>query len=317
VDKAVVEFACQSRGPADVVNALTRDLDENDIGQNTKTAVIELINAVSGVLVYLREKGEMKTNFQTLVDSTTFDGIMTLVHRHNIPEDIRKPLLTYLRELPGFPVDAVDMKRLEKVEDVMPKYDFTVQRQQNEFTRNYFIKPAIAIGLIKAPPPPAGTTASGHVIRPLAEADRPAVVAQIKKHWADTRIAWVNEFIDADALPGFVATENGRVVASLTFRTNDNCLQVVTLASDKEKRGVATALLKEAEEEAKRRKLPRVLISTDNANLLALGFYQKRGYVLSKAHLNVLESLRFEKPTIPKVVNKIALRDQLDFVKDV
>lgn len=318
MDKTTVEFMCGSRSPGDIVNALTKDLDENDIGTATKTGVVELINSTAGVLVYLREKGEMKMNFQTLADATTFDGLMTLIHRHNIPADVRKPVLVYLRELPGFPIDAVDFARLQKVEEVLAKYDFTVQRQQNEYTRSFFMKPAIACGLIKAPaPPPGAPGATGHVIRPISDADRAAVKAQIKKHWTDEQIAWAHEFIDTSALPGFVAVEGGRVIASLTYRTVDNMLQVVTLASDKEKRGVGTSLLKEAEEEARRQKLPRVMISTDNANLLAYGFYQKRGYVLHKVHINVMDILRFEKPTIPKVANKIALRDQLDFVKDV
>ncbi len=318
MDKTTVEFMCGSRGPADIVNALTKELDENDIGTSTKTAVSELINAVAGVLCYLRDKGEMKLNFAALADATTFDGLMALFHRHNIPADVRKPLLTYLRELPGFPVDAIDIKRADKVEDVFAKYDFTVQRQQNESNRSYFMKPAIAAGIIKPPAPPAGTAgATGHVIRPLSDADRAAVDAQIKKHWKDSQIAWAHEFIDTTGLPGFVAVEGGRIIASLTYRNIDGVLHVVTLASDKEKRGVGTALLKAAEEEAKKLKLPKVLISTDNANLVAYSFYQRRGYVLNKAHLNIFDMLRFEKPSIPKEANRIPLRDQFDFVKDV
>jgi GNAT superfamily N-acetyltransferase len=318
MDKTTVEFMLGSRAPADIVNSMTKELDENVIGQSTKTQVGELLNATAICLCYLRDQGQMKLTFQALADATTFDGLLNLFHRHNIPEDYRKPILIYLRELPGFPIDALDIKRLDKTEDVLAKYDFTTQRQQNESNRSYFMKPAIAAGLIKAPaPPPGATGATGHVIRPLADADRAAVTAQIKKHWKDEHIAWGHEFVDTGTLPGFVAIEGGRVIASLTYRVIDGLLHVVTLASDKEKRGVGGSLLKEAEAEAKRQKLPKVLISTDNANLVAYSFYQRRGYVLSKAHINIMDMLRFEKPTIPKEANRIPLRDQLDFVKDV
>lgn len=129
MDKTTVEFMCNSRAPADIVNALTKDLDENDIGTSTKTSVTELINATAGILCYLRDKGELKLNFAMLADATTFDGLMALFHRHNIPADVRKPLFVYLRDLPGFPTGGIDIARFDKAEDVLTKYDFTVQRQ--------------------------------------------------------------------------------------------------------------------------------------------------------------------------------------------
>ena len=81
--------------------------------------------------------------------------------------------------------------------------------------------------------------------------------------------------------------------------------------------GTGSALIDEAEDEARRQNIGRVLISTENSNLQALGFYQKRGYVLHELHRDVVQNLRKLKPSIPEKDDQgIAIRDQIDLVKE-
>jgi hypothetical protein len=51
---------------------------------------------------------------------------------------------------------------------------------------------------------------------------------------------------------------------------------------------------------------------TTNDNLHALGFYQKRGYVLTKLYPDIVKEARKIKPEIPLVSeNGIPIRDEL------
>jgi|SRR3972149_7824421 len=155
-------------------------------------------------------------------------------------------------------------------------------------------------------------------IRAIEEKDFDAVAAQICAHWTLTKLGYIDGFIETYGLPGLVAVEDNQVIGSLTWRPYENCLQVVTLISDQEARGIGSALLKAAEDEARRLKFPRVLISTENSYIDALVFYQKRGYVLHRVHLNVVENLRKQKPSIPEIdTNGIPVRDQIDLIKDL
>ena len=155
-------------------------------------------------------------------------------------------------------------------------------------------------------------------IRALEDKDRDAVAAQTCKHWTLTRLGYIDHFIETYDLPGFVAEDNGKVIGSLTWRPYENCLQIVTVISDEEGRGVGGALLSAAEAEARRQKFPRVLISTENSYVDALKFYQKRGYVLYRVHYDVMKDLRKQKPSIPEIdTNGIPIRDQIDLIKDI
>lgn len=153
---------------------------------------------------------------------------------------------------------------------------------------------------------------------PLDASHRAAVNAQICAHWTTPFIAYIDHLIDVSNPAGFVAVEDGVVTASITLRVFEDCLQVVTLVSDVEGRGVASALLVAAENEARRLGIAKVLLSVENSYLEQLGFYQRRGYVLYRLHLDVLRDLRRLKPSIPLTDgNGVPIRDQIDLVKDV
>src|SRR4051812_37561461 len=102
-------------------------------------------------------------------------------------------------------------------------------------------------------------------IRAIEDKDFDAVAAQVCHHWTLTRLGYIDSFIETYGLPGLVAVEGGKIIGSLTWRRYENCMQIVTLISDHEGRGIGSALLKAAEEEARRLQFSRVLISTENS----------------------------------------------------
>jgi GNAT superfamily N-acetyltransferase len=316
VDKRAVEFACQQRAAQEIVVALTKDLDHTVIGLDVKTGVAEMLLTCLNCLVWQRDKGKIKLTFQALDEGTTFDGAFALAQSIAIPPEVRKPLNTYLRELSHFPRDAFDVSGMIRPDVPWEKFDLMPARHHHNSLRSVFVAPAVAAGLMAAPgPAPTPKPVPAFEMRPIGEADQPAVAAQVAKFWVEPRIAYTDGLIDVRSLDGRVIIDGGKVVASITWRPYEDCLHVVTLASERERRGFASTLLKEAEEEAKRQNLSRVLVSTDNANLHAMGFYQRRNYVLWRIHPGIMDSLRMLKPTIPPVANKIVIRDQIDFLK--
>ena len=59
------------------------------------------------------------------------------------------------------------------------------------------------------------------------------------------------------------------------------------------------SLLAAAETEARTSGACRLVVSTDNGNLRALGFYQRNGYSLAALHRGAIDRFRRLKPQIP------------------
>lgn len=59
----------------------------------------------------------------------------------------------------------------------------------------------------------------------------------------------------------------------------------------------------------------RLLVTTTNDNLAALGFYQRRGFRLHAIRCGAVDEARLRKPTIPLVgFNGIELHDEIDLL---
>jgi ribosomal protein S18 acetylase RimI-like enzyme len=152
--------------------------------------------------------------------------------------------------------------------------------------------------------------------RPIGAADRAAVDALAVRHWGETRVANVSGVVDSAALPGAAALLDGRFAGAVTWAAEGGALRIVTIASEVAGRGVGRALLAAAEAEGRARGAARIVVSTTNDNLNALGFYQRAGYVLAALHAGAIAGLRTMKPGIPEVAaNGIPIRDQIDLEK--
>jgi ribosomal protein S18 acetylase RimI-like enzyme len=122
----------------------------------------------------------------------------------------------------------------------------------------------------------------------------------------------------ADTLPGFVAISAadeplGLITYSLTDHVQPHECEVVTLSSRDENEGVGAALLDAAIAAAQRAGRARIFLTTTNDNLRALGFYQRRGWVLVRLHKAIIADARQLYPVIPKVgLNRIPLRDEIE-----
>ena len=111
-------------------------------------------------------------------------------------------------------------------------------------------------------------------------AEREDVLDLFRRDFGRTRIASFGEVISLEGTSTLVAEMRGEVGGALAWKTREDALQIVALATDPmwQRSGVGGHLLAEAEALARRLGLTRVLVAMSNDNLPGLYFYQRRGY---------------------------------------
>lgn len=140
-------------------------------------------------------------------------------------------------------------------------------------------------------------------------------VVEKLEEWVMRLVVRKGAQVDAAQLPGWVAQIEGHNAALLTYQAEDHALEVVTLKSWHEGAGLGSALLEAAKQQARTTGCREVWLITTNDNLDALGFYQRRGFVLRALYPNALSKTRQIKPYIPEIgMNGIPLRDELELV---
>jgi GNAT superfamily N-acetyltransferase len=151
------------------------------------------------------------------------------------------------------------------------------------------------------------------IVRALEPADRAWVARVLTEEWAAPSIVSRGRLIDAGALPGLVAELDGRRAALLAYRVEDGECEIVSLNSEIEGRGAASALVARVCEVARDAGCRRVWLNTTNDNLPALRFHQKRGFVLVAVRPNAMEEGRRLKPSIPLIgLDGIPIRDEIE-----
>jgi len=150
------------------------------------------------------------------------------------------------------------------------------------------------------------------LIRPIEKKDK----EWIKKVMTD---AWNSEMVVASklfntlTLPGFVAELNDQLMGVVTYDIADGRLEIVSLNSVQEGKGIGTALIEKVKELAKKKGLKSVWLVTSNDNVDSLRFYQKRDFRITKVHLDAIDKARKIKPEIPEIGKYgIPIKDALE-----
>ncbi|WP_206763085.1 GNAT family N-acetyltransferase [Cytobacillus firmus] len=122
---------------------------------------------------------------------------------------------------------------------------------------------------------------------------------------------------DCSALDGFAVVDvDDKIIGLITYLIKDNECEIISLDSMEESKGIGTTLVQEVENLAKKKNCRIVKLITTNDNLLALKFYQKRGFILSQIILNAVEEARKVKTEIPLIGNDgIPIRDEMVLIK--
>ncbi|WP_449443033.1 GNAT family N-acetyltransferase [Ureibacillus acetophenoni] len=121
-----------------------------------------------------------------------------------------------------------------------------------------------------------------------------------------------------DQLDGFIFEEDNEIIGLVTYVIKDHELEVISLDSIQEGKGIGTSLMEKVENVAKQKGIQIVSLVTTNDNLHALKFYQKRGYRITNVIPDAVNRARKIKPSIPLIGNEgIPLNDELILKKDI
>ncbi|MCU9595793.1 GNAT family N-acetyltransferase [Caldibacillus thermolactis] len=143
------------------------------------------------------------------------------------------------------------------------------------------------------------------------------IIEFFKLHWGSTEMVISSGVYDCSALDGFAAVnEEDKIIGLITYIIKYNECEIISLDSIEEGKGIGTTLVQEVENLAIKKKCELLKLITTNDNLLALRFYQKRGFILSQIINNAVEKARKLKPEIPLIGNDgIPIRDEIELIK--
>jgi ribosomal protein S18 acetylase RimI-like enzyme len=167
------------------------------------------------------------------------------------------------------------------------------------------------------------TLCSSHVMRSdvqftvhrlVSERDRSAVRKFVRRFWGEEeQLAFDRKFRVAE-LPAYVAKVQDDVGGFVSFSPTDDALIVVALGVLPKYQGcgVGSRLVKKVEGEARRLGKAKVLVSTSNDDLPALGFYQSRGFQIYQVCPNVIAEKHAK---ILRGIGGLPVRDELRLQK--
>jgi ribosomal protein S18 acetylase RimI-like enzyme len=150
-------------------------------------------------------------------------------------------------------------------------------------------------------------------VRRLAPDDLPRLRQFWVEHWGADFMVAHGDIYRPEQLHGFVIEESAEWIGLVTFIIKDHEMEVTSLDSLREGKGIGTTLIDKVLEEARAKECQRLFLITTNDNLNALGFYQRRGFELSKLYRGAINESRKIKPGIPLIgENNIPLRDEIE-----
>jgi GNAT superfamily N-acetyltransferase len=151
------------------------------------------------------------------------------------------------------------------------------------------------------------------VIRETTPEDSEKIASIMKQFWGGEPLVIRGENFYPSKLNGIIAELGEKLIGFIFYDLQGrNCEIIVFEVFDKFK-GIGTQLLDRVKELARIKKCNRIFLMTNNDNLDALRFYQRRGFIICGIHLNSVEIARKMKPSIPEIGEYgIPLRDEID-----
>jgi N-acetylglutamate synthase-like GNAT family acetyltransferase len=150
-------------------------------------------------------------------------------------------------------------------------------------------------------------------IRRLSHDDLPHLRQFWIENWGADFMVTRGKIYKPEQLSGFVVEENNKWLGLVTYVIEDHEMEITSLDSLSEGKGIGTELLDAAINEARQQNCKRLFLITTNDNLNALGFYQRRGWELVEIYRGAMNETRKIKPGISLIgYNNIPLRDEIE-----
>ena len=152
------------------------------------------------------------------------------------------------------------------------------------------------------------------VIKELKQKHRNQVYTFMESEWGALNIVSLGKMYYAEKLNGFVALEHEKVVGFVLYNIENSECEIVALYSNVENIGIGTALISTMKDFATKNNFKRLFLITTNDNIRGIAFYQKKGFVIAKIHVDAIKNSRKLKPQIPMIAdNGIPIRDEIEF----
>jgi len=150
-------------------------------------------------------------------------------------------------------------------------------------------------------------------IRKIGERDRLWVKSLWEENWHGDFMITRGRTHRLDDVDGFIAEKGGEKVGLISYRTFNDELEIISMDSLEESKGIGTALVDAVLAAGKAKGSHRVMLITTNDNTHALRFWQKRGFRLVKVYPGAVDESRKLKPGISLLGNDgIPLRDEIE-----
>ena len=153
-------------------------------------------------------------------------------------------------------------------------------------------------------------------IKEITDEYRGKIKSFFIEQWGSREMVISSGIYECDTLNGFFLEEHGQIIGLITYWVQANEVEIISLDSLKEGKGIGSKLLEKVEDFAKQSNFKVVSLLTTNDNLNALKFYQKRGYRITEIIQNAVNEARNLKPSIPLMGSEgIPLHDELKLTK--
>lgn len=146
----------------------------------------------------------------------------------------------------------------------------------------------------------------------MQDSDRPEVADFIEDHWFSKAVMSRGRRYYPHEENGFVERRDDKIVGLLTYRLDGKAMEILTLNATLEGKGIGSSLMLNAIEKARNEDCERIWLTTTNANLRAIGFYQRLGFRMVAINIGAVDEARKTKPQIPEVGERgIPIHDEV------
>jgi ribosomal protein S18 acetylase RimI-like enzyme len=112
----------------------------------------------------------------------------------------------------------------------------------------------------------------------------------VKRFWGEQEQLTFNKKYTVTKLPAYTAKTKNKTIGFISYAETNKTIIIVALGIQPKHQnsGIGKALIKKVEQEAKRQKKQKLLVSTSNDDLPALAFYQNLGFQIYQIKPNAI-----------------------------
>jgi ribosomal-protein-alanine N-acetyltransferase len=136
------------------------------------------------------------------------------------------------------------------------------------------------------------------------------------KQWESSSIMIYGETIDLLSTPILIAFDS-KPTGWLSYRFHSQYIEILSLFASNSDKTIEENLLIELEHLAKIQKVDEIRVTTSNANLTALQFYQQHHYSMVQLHPHAISMSHGKTRDFPQIIDGIKVQDEIVLKKNL